>query len=349
MQNQKQIFGTFGLMRYLLAVMVVVTHTAPWSHAYVGQYAVFGFFLLSGYVVSYILFNQYLPAKNGLFKYTLNRFLRIYPAYACVFIFSLAVIHYFPRATVAIDKFVGWPESVGAWIASITTLGMVGLGGMPPVNYVIRVGWSLGIEIFYWALIPQLIINRKLFKGVFLFAVIYTLGVIAVSYIYGFGTVVEIRYFSLFAAALPFCIGLLIFLRRQSGGMIVSHKVAILVAVVWLVLIIFSTELFGDSFIGFYISIIVHAILTAYLSRIDAYSLPDIVRKIDIFFGNLAYPLFLLHMPISIVIHEFFPQMGTKSWEFFAWCLLVSSVFSYVLHRLVEVPVERLKDRVKRI
>ena len=63
----------FGTYRYILALLVIIVHTwaSPFSFfAYAGICAVFGFFMLSGYLMSLVLDKKYIPANNikGFYK-----------------------------------------------------------------------------------------------------------------------------------------------------------------------------------------------------------------------------------------------------------------------------------------
>ena len=72
----------FGTYRYCLAHLVVLTHLASWPG--VGSYAVFGFYMLSGFLMSLILNERYGFSLQGLRGYAANRALRIYPPYLFV-------------------------------------------------------------------------------------------------------------------------------------------------------------------------------------------------------------------------------------------------------------------------
>lgn len=70
-------------------------------------------------------------------------------------------------------------------------------------------------------------------------------------------------------------------------------------------------------------------------------------RKLDDHLGDLAYPIFLLHMPVAYLVQWLFPVAAgpPRAW-FFATLppLLVASV---LLHRLVEKPVERARSKMR--
>ncbi|MFT5239279.1 MAG: peptidoglycan/LPS O-acetylase OafA/YrhL [Candidatus Promineifilaceae bacterium] len=69
----------FGTYRALLAFMVVALHLG--GVPIIGPYAVFGFYILSGYLMTTIMHTRYGYSPVGFLQYAVNRALRIYPAY----------------------------------------------------------------------------------------------------------------------------------------------------------------------------------------------------------------------------------------------------------------------------
>lgn len=71
-----------GLMRFILALLVVVSHLtgggASPFFAHWGIFAVFGFYLISGYLMTIILNEKYF---FNFTTFALNRFLRLFPIY----------------------------------------------------------------------------------------------------------------------------------------------------------------------------------------------------------------------------------------------------------------------------
>jgi peptidoglycan/LPS O-acetylase OafA/YrhL len=87
-----------GTIRILLAFAVIFSHTG--SHALVGgEAALQCFYLISGFLISYILRNT--AAYGNLRNFYLNRFLRIYPMYWAVAL--LTVMFYLLAFTLGID------------------------------------------------------------------------------------------------------------------------------------------------------------------------------------------------------------------------------------------------------
>ena len=87
----------FGIFRTLLALVVVAGHLGPVDS--VGPYAVFGFYVLSGYLMTAIMRDRYGYTASGIGRYTANRLLRIYPVYLVALLLSLALVSLLGEAT----------------------------------------------------------------------------------------------------------------------------------------------------------------------------------------------------------------------------------------------------------
>lgn len=82
----------FGFLRLWLAVMVVVGHLF-WLPD-IGRYAVFNFYILSGYLMTTVMHESYGYSSQGVGKFVGNRFLRLYPTYWAAALFSIVLIIY---------------------------------------------------------------------------------------------------------------------------------------------------------------------------------------------------------------------------------------------------------------
>lgn len=86
-----------GMLRFFLAISVVATHLSEgrlFFH-YWGAFAVFGFYLISGYLITRVLNDTY---KFDFYTFASNRFLRLFPIYYFVAALTLAVILLVPGA-----------------------------------------------------------------------------------------------------------------------------------------------------------------------------------------------------------------------------------------------------------
>ena len=336
------------MYRCVLACLVVVTHAGPEAFGRVGLYAVFAFYILSGYVVSFILHNSYLPMPEGLKKYALNRALRIFPAYWVAMLFSLLLLSAFPGEALEVYPLYKMPEDIRDWLWNITTIGMTDpLTGAFNQTGIIPIAWSLGIELIYWVLMPKFLVNGQARRRFLWFSVGYTaLGVSVGIYFHHFAQTVQFT--NVFAAALPFCTGLLLFTRKLNHRFIVPPAIGIIAIPALMLVVALTPFVYTDPYtLGFGGAFIINVILVAYLSQIPQQCLPAWVRKIDGFLGNLAYPIYLVHIPAALVVHVLFPEFGLRNGTLLAATLGVSFVLAWGLHCLVEVPMDGVRRRVK--
>ena len=86
----------FGLFRFILANLVILHYLWPTLLRKPGGFAVFSFYLLSGFFITLVLNAKYYN-KKGLYKFFYNRILRIYPEYFLAILLSLVVIYIAPK------------------------------------------------------------------------------------------------------------------------------------------------------------------------------------------------------------------------------------------------------------
>ena len=81
-----------GLVRTIFALMVMAYHLL-FGRAPLGFYPVFGFYIISGYLMTLIMHESYGYTWKGRYSFAVNRFLRLYPQYwtaAAISLFSLS-------------------------------------------------------------------------------------------------------------------------------------------------------------------------------------------------------------------------------------------------------------------
>ncbi len=325
--------------------MVLLSHAGNPQWDQMGIYAVFAFFILSGYVVSYILDNTYLRINNGLRKYILNRVLRVYPLYWVVLVPGAALLWYFPAACREVNPYFAMPQNIFDFtviLKTITTFGESHLRGLESAM-VLPVSWTIGVELLYWLVIPY-VLYKPLYRRIFLsYAVVYTVlaALLPVQ-------MTTMRVFSPLAAALPFAAGLELYRSTKTGRKIMPRWLFVLASVVFIVLAFFSKQFFAiNLYMGFYISLALSFLIIAYLCQVDLKTLPRWLRHSDTFLGNLSFPLYLLHLPVLASIHVLFP-----AWELggtiYLWSALGASLMaSVLLHYSFEVQIDRLRARVR--
>jgi peptidoglycan/LPS O-acetylase OafA/YrhL len=199
-----------GILRYLLAVMVVLSHLWYDLMWWQGAYAVFCFYLISGYLMCLVI-NQTYTGPGGIARYALNRILRIYPIYLLVFALSIMVTIGFETALeqplgngLTFARVMPLPASFGDWVANLTLL------YLPSGNtFNVSPAWSLRVELFFYA--AMLVLTRRLWL------VVAWLGasILYAVWMEHQGTTFIDRYTSIFGASIAFSIGASVYYLRQ--------------------------------------------------------------------------------------------------------------------------------------
>jgi peptidoglycan/LPS O-acetylase OafA/YrhL len=210
-----------GYYRYLLACCVVIEHLGEGipqvSHA--GMFAVFGFYVLSGYLMTKVLNDVY---GFAFVPFWSNRILRLYPPYLFFLVIGLALI--FGTAHAA-DFFPAvWKSrpDLSDWIGIVAVFPM----GVAPMGWLFRPVpsiWSVGVELLNYAALYTIMARHK--------QVALAVAVGAAAY-----HVVSLwrgdnwgeRYFPFHAALLPFSLGALIYFHTRFLTSRVSARVALL-------------------------------------------------------------------------------------------------------------------------
>ena len=140
----------FDAFRFVMALLVVVTHIG--GVEILGGIAVWGFYVLSGFLMTAVLNTRYGFDRDGLLGYALSRAFRLLPSYWLGIVISAVVIAIYseqvdPRS---INHQMGLPATAQGILANIFILGntFLGLGRIdtalsPPV-------WAVEVEILMY-------------------------------------------------------------------------------------------------------------------------------------------------------------------------------------------------------
>lgn len=290
----------FGSLRFILAALVCIGHFQPIGGVRV--HAVYGFFVLSGYLMTVVCNGKY-RQKTGLF--ILNRILRLYPCYWVVLAITVPLVGgdlaYLPRTALLLFE----PSH-----------------RYEPMSHM----WAIAVELF-WYMAIALGVSRTpkrtmQWVGGSLFLA---------SLLFCSGASWEIRYYSIFAASLPFSLGALIYWWQDVRPQFVEWRLLSgLLFVPWLAEAAQPGLQLGLSF---YISIFLFCLLVAALSRSRD-------RPLERFLGGLSYPLYICHYPVrlwlvGLGIHDIWLQMAIG----FPLILFLS----IALYLAIEIPVNSFR------
>jgi len=348
-EDRVRVQGTF---RYALAMLVVLGHLWPgvWDVplAHPGVYAVFGFYLLSGYLMSLTLSRTYPFDVTGTLRFFGNRALRIYPPYLVVLAASTVAIAFAPGGALGINPFLRRPDALWGWLKNIWIFGVAGekLRVVPPA-------WSLDVELCFYVAMGLLLGRQRWISALWCVASLGYTGWLLAS-----DAAWQLRYAPVAAASLPFSLGAVLYhfgqplraaLRRlgnRRAGTLAFSSGALFVANAVLADEIWSAPM---AF-GFYASLGMAAVVLTLVDALDVASLPRRVVVCDRWLGRLSYPIFLCHW-LAALLSVWIVYGGRRPAEGPAVFLCAQAAvhaIALMVYLGVERPIERLRTIVRR-
>lgn len=345
----------FGSVRFVLALMVVFHHL--FLPVLIGPFAVFGFYMMSGYLMNLVMHESYGFSLRGRLSFALNRFLRLYPQYWFSCLFSIFLIAWLgEELTKTYHHSIYRPTELTDYIFNLLMI----FPGWYPVDVNPRLvppTWAITVELFFYATICMGIAKTAARTLVwFLVSVAY----FAVSYQMNWPD--ADRYFPIPAASLPFSIGAALYFLSKHGAITNFFKTYSPSSDFYLSILLINaafsvalTKLNGDSAsigdIAFYINLLVCFLL--YLNIINGRTLGVVNKFVDKLLGDLSYPFYLLHWQVGLVASYF---LFSKPLHEFSLNGLISVsasiillfVISLGLIALIDKPIQLLRAKIKK-
>lgn len=318
----------FGFLRFLLSLLVAASHISgpinskflsPLSPAFnPGSFAVIGFYILSGYLMTAILRLKY-THKNNLqinlfFK---DRTLRIFPLY---YFYILLTIVFLIITSRFVFSLFGIFSHLTIIPLNYYQLFRINLETFT-INPLITPAWSLASELHFYLLIP-LILNKpriKLFFFlssllIFISSSLFLTEPFFFNYIFPLGTL-----FAFLAGSYLFDLK-----DKLSSKLIISTWTVLLIVFLYL---LFSDKtqngVNAEIFLGYTILVPIIFLLSKYKDNFISKNL-----------GNLAYPIFLSHsLADSLTNNQLHAYLLT----------LFLSIIGYIL---IEIPTTNLRHKL---
>jgi len=337
--------GVLGTYRYFLALFVAVHHMELETVFWLGPYAVFGFYVISGFLMTLVLNEVYTGTEN-VWRYLANRCLRIFPLYWGVFAITIlcllvgikikyAVIPTEPSAMLNNLSFI-----FGDWSSRLT----------------VTQSWSLRVELVFYILMVALVRDFKIVIIWFLFSIL------VVVYLIAHDATFDTFYTGLLSSSLAFSLGSLVYFlngryKLKSYHLIISvigfcfHLV--FAQYIWAfpnaesaLASLYYTEsfgLYGNIFWGGYIMYAIAS--SSFFGRPK-----NRLSKIDRFLGDMAYGIFLSHWIAIGIVKYVLGAIGNEISLiiFTVFTIILMHFITFVLFNLVENPInKRFRDKIR--
>ncbi|XQW85359.1 acyltransferase family protein [Thalassotalea piscium] len=339
----------FGTLRTLWATMVVIGHIF-WLGDF-GRFAVFGFYILSGYLMTYVMHNSYGYSAIGTKKFATNRFLRLYPAFWVAGLCSLILIYFWGWHTNKISL----PNSFYSLFGNIT---MVYPHWMP--NQILPrlspATWALTVELFFYVAIALGI--SKTLRRTYIW-----LG-LSIAYVimsYWLNLFWHARYFSIPAGSLPFSLGALIFFLSQKKETSFIPKV-ILDAPFTLFIISLSIAVITTIAINknipfwlmecsFYLCMLINFLLVLSLATGKEF-IKGLSKRLDKKIGDYSYPFYLLHYQAAafagiILFNQPISLKENATIDTLLLTFVILIFISLAIITIIDKPIETIRRKVR--
>lgn len=331
-----------GIFRTSLALFVVVQHVI--GVPVIGHYAVHGFFILSGYLMTYIMHKTYHYKFSGITAFICNRFLRLFPVYWFALVITVFILLYFgteSRFHVAI--FI--PDNRTEWLQNIF---MVFLNIFPgdELPRVLPATWALTVELLFYFLIELGFSKNKTLTLIWVF-----ISLTYIVYTFIFNLDYKYRYNAIFAGSLPFSLGALLFYYKESLVNYLNKGLSIILFLYFLNIIL-SILLRNYSF--FYLLVSFNYLLSFILIGALLSYKPSInLKNFDVKVGDYSYPIYLFHWTACYLVVIVFDLTNLDDLTrlervaAFFGTLLISIVFSKVSNTIIDNNIQKIRSKVK--
>jgi peptidoglycan/LPS O-acetylase OafA/YrhL len=330
--------------RFILALCVVQGHllgrgeSAPW----LAWHAVFSFYVLSGFLMSLILNQDYGFSAGGLVRFAVNRWLRLFPTYYAVIGLTAFYIAFIGPLN-QLNEAIALPSTAAATFANLSIVTLTGFDFAPQMQRLSPTTWSLAIEIFCYALLAVYFAKSQ---ARLLVMLLVGAGVAAAQIFidfdqpqYGF----QNHYSVLQAGLIPFALGGLAYFYRSAR--IYQFSGAKLLVLSLLFLVNFAVGYWSD-FHRYVSSLYLVAALNVLLvPMLFTQTTKHSWQKI---LGGLSYPIFLCHWLVATLILIYVPAIGGKGFMLFAAAAVGSVLFGLLLYYGVDRPIQALRTSVKK-
>lgn len=325
----------------VLALTVVFHHSTKYLK--IGEFAVFAFFMLSGYWIHKMYKEKYNLLQSPFYSFITSRWLRIYPTYLINLILVLLIIFAFKWSPENLEAYAQGGDSQ-FWFSNLF---LISYNQLPvPLMFLVP-AWSLDIELQFYIIFPLIFLWLNRTKPVWVYLTFLVISVLAHTIFRDFfhGTVISAIHF--------FLIGSLLYVTDYKPGKPVVYIAALLFFALLSVNYlhpVLRANMFSSTrdlmWLGMNYHALFNTVLAIVIIPILAINVKQPSPPTDRLMGNLSYDIYLFHWVLALPYNYFFAHLpfGQRLPYFFIYFLLTLAG-SYLMYKFVDEPVERLRKR----
>lgn len=293
----------------------------------IGHIAVISFFVLSGYVITWVLKNKYPHNEVGIKAFFLGRFIRIYPLYWGILILFITLAFLFSGLKHGQELV----PSLSAWrIFGDLLLLPYGFAGffLESNHYAYGMidlpAWTLPYDLVFYLVAPWLVMRKSILWAVISFELLYLVFL---------GTLAPLEHWHGWylttghAQLLAFSVGAAAWYFRETrvpGWMLIG-------AVFFMLYLVFVPYKLTNLYFNHLLVLLFTVVIVLGAKNRS---------PIDNFFGELTYSTYLLHVPVlSLLIFLGLDHPGIIG-------IVCTYVLSLFVVKYIESPLDRLRSRI---
>lgn len=354
-----------GFLRLQLAVLVVLFHAGLGGGS--GPFAVFSFYILSGFIISRVLFDRYLNSSFGAVNFYVSRLFRLVPTYLVVYLATFFVslilsrVLQLPSGTLS-DPYMDLQTVDIKHEFFKGFLPTASVGNTPVLSFFsvfrwIPPYWTVAIEIVFYLIAPLII---YLFRKVGWWVPAIFLVLSAAYYVYCVGVTSHnyqvfllYVYRNFFASLVFFAWGVFLFFVSQRSSVRLRWWIAQTFAVLFCLLLFLSNQVTWipqQEALNFVIWQLICIVVLPII--ILSGEIPKKLKKLENLSGEISYGIYVVHYPLIAFLATVSKAAGI-SWDglarktaFWGLCVVLSIVLGLVVHYFIDAPFRKLRGKL---
>lgn len=365
-------FPNLDALRFFAFLFVFISHCAvfitlnnvEWfssiKHTYLihGDLGVNFFFVLSGFLITFLLFTEKkVSAQISLKHFYIRRILRIWPLYFIILILGFLIL---PNPLFDVSKLLSSisliaPYAEAPWYVFL--LANIHLAYFTASSVVLAVLWSISIEEQFYLLWPLAVkkIGQKAIP-LFLIAVIIATYVFRYIHVDEY-SIVKYHTFSVFSDLAIGCLAGYYTFFSNKFKKLFTNLPRLIIALIYIILFVFipTRNLLHNDFIKA-LEPVIFSLLFAGIILEQIYSEQSLFKvgksKALTWLGKISYGLYCYHIIAMVIVFTIIAKINLIA-ELTIYSFVLTSILSLILtiliaslsYRFIEKPLLRIKER----